>query len=1023
MKCQLKIGVIYVVLICIGTARICAQPSAFFRNLDVSDGLPSNYITAINEDEQGYKWIGTEDGLTRFDGLNFEQFYHDPSDSSSIGFNHVGWDIAEDNHGRIWVSLYGQGFSRYDSETDGFKSFTFANGALPAKWADHVQNFMFSKNGIVYINCVDGILKVNANDSVEVLSYVRHNQLLNGLGDLRVATLVDGRWIWCATTNGLARFDIEKATWEYSNLNPQGKLGFSGSWLIHSGSFANGKLWFATFMKPKGAKVRYLYSYNLVDDVLDSIPIAPSLERKQPFSDLVSSVLVLTDGSLKLASEDLGLLSYNPSLKKWEQQLNNGHLKGNLPQGPIKTLFEDRDKNLWVSTESGLSILNASNFFINYPTAKTSSGNQLSLTGIKYALVDSDNGIWVGKETESLYYLNQAKRVVRQVKAKDAGSGEKQNYQEPQALVDGKLIYHVWFDGLRIHDLRTNLTSRIPLNEDVNLPELRKVFPTKNGPVYASGQQRFGVLDIEEGTFDKIQLDEILSNDFVIDLAERQDGLLWLSLAKNGLMCLNPNNNSIVDHWTRDTLKYPSTTIWNLEIVEGQLFFTVQGEGLWQLDIYSKSITKYSKYQGLCSNNVEGLILDGKNDLWIYSSSGISWFDRENKKFRTFTESDGMISQNIRDADLLSNGQILLVTDKGLIEFDPERLKQSAQSSMPVIRSLHVFDQKVILPKGSENLGQITVPYDKNYLRAQFSAMEFFDPERVRFAYRLEGVEQHWNYTGQQPVAIYSNLYGGNYNLCVKRTNIFGEWGPELCVPIHVTTPIYRQAWFILLMSIFSLIITYWIYRWQLKKRLAVVALRNRVSQDLHDDIGSTLSSINIFSTVAQEQLGNTDTETKVLLKQISEGAEKMMQNMDDIVWAINPNNDQLSTLQSRMLEYAVPILEAKGIEIETDIRLPKGSVSLSMEKRKNLFLIFKETINNMAKHAQASRAWISMRMHGNNLALAIKDNGAGFDSTTPTNRNGLRNIRDRSDEIGGQLEIRSEPGIGTELSITVAVP
>lgn len=159
-----------------------AQPMAYFRNLNVSDGLPSNFITSVHEDKEGYMWFGTEDGLVRYDGLTFEKFFHDPLDSSSIGFDHVGWDISEDADGRIWVSLYGQGFSRYDPLTGRFTSFTFANGKLPAKWADHVQNFMFSEDGFTYINCVDGILWVNSKDEVEVVSEVRETSLVNDIG-------------------------------------------------------------------------------------------------------------------------------------------------------------------------------------------------------------------------------------------------------------------------------------------------------------------------------------------------------------------------------------------------------------------------------------------------------------------------------------------------------------------------------------------------------------------------------------------------------------------------------------------------------------------------------------------------------------------------------------------------------------------------------------------------------------------------------------------------------------------------
>jgi ligand-binding sensor domain-containing protein/two-component sensor histidine kinase len=1002
-----------------------AQPMDYFRNLNVSDGLPSNFITSVHEDKEGYMWFGTEDGLVRYDGLTFEKFFHDPLDSSSIGFDHVGWDISENSEGGIWVSLYGQGFSRYDPLTTDFTSFTFANGKLPAKWADHVQNFMFSEDGFTYINCVDGILRVNSKDEVEVVSDVRKTRLVNDVGQLRVATLHEDRWIWCTSTRGLACYDLEKDSWEFPGANPAGKNAFKGKWTIHSAAFHEGTLWFSPFQSTPGFNHRYLYKYNLLDDALDSIPIAPGLARSEPFSDLTNSILVQKDGDISLATAGLGILTYNELTKEWTQQMHSSNWGGTISQGQVRILFQDQSENLWVGTESGLGIKSSRSLFRNFPQAASLGGNSLALSGIRNAAIDDSGGLWFGMEGEGLYQLDSAKTIVGAKLGEITAQSDIGNYHEPLLVNDESLIYHVWFDGLRALNTKTGKISRIPVNESKEMPELRNVFRSKDGQIYAWGRNRFGKLNSETWQFDFVQTPGSGhgGSDMVLDVAENERGNLWIGTLNNGLICIDPSDMSVVDQWKRDTASYPSTSVSQVVCTDERIYFSMFDEGLWTMDLKTRNLNSYGKHNGLCSNGVEGLILDQSGSLWIYSSSGISWFDEANERFRTFTESDGMVSQQVRDAELLPAGNILLVTDKGLIEFHPETLKMPQEPSTPKLRSLVVFDQEINLHAWSLNQEKIRVSYDQNYLRAEFSAMEFFDPERIKFAYRMDGIEENWNQTDNHPVATYSNLSGGNYNLCVKQTNSFGEWGPELCIPIFVTTPIYFQSWFVVLATLLILLLGYWIYRWQLSKRMAVMHVRNRVSRDLHDDIGSTLSSINIFSSVAQDQLGEREGETKKVLEQISEGAEEMMQNMDDIVWVINPNNDAIGNLQTRMLAYAVPILEAKDIDLTTQLITNDNMLKLSMDKRKNLFLIFKEVINNIAKHSGATEAFLSLEINGKEINLSVEDNGCGFDPETTSSRNGIKNLKARAKEVCGDIQFVSNAETGTTITVKVPIP
>ncbi len=199
----------------------------------------------------------------------------------------------------------------------------------------------------------------------------------------------------------------------------------------------------------------------------------------------------------------------------------------------------------------------------------------------------------------------------------------------------------------------------------------------------------------------------------------------------------------------------------------------------------------------------------------------------------------------------------------------------------------------------------------------------------------------------------------------------------------------------------------------RIKRQLALEQMRQTISRDLHDDIGSALSSINILSKVAQEEKDNTQN----YLQRISDQSAKMMETMGDMVWSINPQNDSLEQVIVRMREFATEILDAQNIALEFTDNIPVNLV-LDAEKRKNLFLIFKEVINNAAKYSQATQVKVSLSKIHNDVHLHISDNGKGFNETTVRAGNGLRNLRERATEIGGTLMIKSESGKGTAVDL-----
>jgi signal transduction histidine kinase len=287
----------------------------------------------------------------------------------------------------------------------------------------------------------------------------------------------------------------------------------------------------------------------------------------------------------------------------------------------------------------------------------------------------------------------------------------------------------------------------------------------------------------------------------------------------------------------------------------------------------------------------------------------------------------------------------------------------------------------------------------------------------------MDGVDIDWNRAEQDLAANYTTLAPGEYTFNVKCINMQGiESNNITSLRIDISPHFYQTRWFMILIFFSVFGFTYLIYRLRLNRLLAVERIRNKVARDLHDDVGSTLSTINILSSMAKTKLLTDPVKTSEYISKITNNSQQMMEAMDDIVWSIKPNNDNMQRIVARMREYASSILEPKEIEIDFQIDGNIYDLKLNMEMRRDVFLIFKEALNNSAKYSHCSKIEIDVKFENNKLIIRIIDNGIGFDIRTADSGNGLGNMQKRAQSLHGKIDINSEEGKGTEISLIVPV-
>ncbi|MBO9563772.1 MAG: histidine kinase, partial [Niastella sp.] len=416
--------------------------------------------------------------------------------------------------------------------------------------------------------------------------------------------------------------------------------------------------------------------------------------------------------------------------------------------------------------------------------------------------------------------------------------------------------------------------------------------------------------------------------------------------------------------------------------------------------------------------------VDIRGNVWMISNGNLHKYDTLRKSYTSFglpdIEKAGGVKGDIHKG---RNGYLYVAGANYFIAFNPGAIKEAHDLPQVFFTDFKIFNESFsdLLLKD-----RILLQYDQNYFTVAFAAPYFSTGNHdIRYSYMLEGRDKVWIDIGSNISQEFSNLEAKDYVLKVRATNNAGIWNEKVAT-IHITIipPFWQRWWFYGLCALLIGLIIYTIYRYRIDQLLKQQAIRNKIAQDLHDNVGSTLSSISVYSQVAkiyneQERQG----DLKQTLEKISDTSGEMISEMNDIVWAINPRHDSMETILQRMESFARPLLASKGIVFHFNVEPAIGQVNLEMTPRKNFYLIFKEAVNNALKYSQCKNLWVSIGLKHHHIELSVKDDGVGFDmekielyASQSLSGNGLRNMEMRAAEMKGMWKISSKPGEGTEV-------
>ncbi len=576
------------------------------------------------------------------------------------------------------------------------------------------------------------------------------------------------------------------------------------------------------------------------------------------------------------------------------------------------------------------------------------------------------------------------------------------------------------------------------------------IFQDRHGLLWIGSE--FGLLSRKQNKL--YRTPDGLSSDDVRALADDADGNLWIGTALGGLNCLRDGKITSLrgEHGSSSDISAL------LADSEGILWIGTHGRGLERF--HEGKWTRYTTDQGLIGNNISYLLDDGQGCLWIGSNNGLMRVAKKDLNnfaegavksisCRTYGKPDGLptgeCTSGSQPAALRArDGKFFFCTTKGLAVLDPARLAPNTNPPPVIIESVLVGGvEQNTNGLRAKSLESITIPPGKERLDIQFTSLNLAAPERTRFKYRLDlGDEQtDWTEVGRSeagdiPTARYSRLQPGNYHFQVTACNEDGVWNETGASLAIIVQPPFWRTWPFLGASALCLLgiivtVVHYVSTQKLQRQLesfrqqqALEKERARIARDIHDQLGASLTQVSLLGEMVE---GDKDSPPDVEAhgRQISQTARETTRALDEIVWTVNPSNDTLDGLITYICKYAQDYLAVAGLRYRLDIPPQLPEAVISPEVRHNVFLAAKEAVTNVVRHAQATTAWIRLRLEPGSFALEIEDNGRGIpnpEEKKAQSRNGLRNMRKRMEDVGGAFAISPGQEGGTLIRLTVPI-
>jgi ligand-binding sensor domain-containing protein/signal transduction histidine kinase len=984
------------------------------------DGLPDNTVTAILQARDGYLWIGTLGGLVRFDGVKFKRY------SALEGLmNERVLCLYEDLEGKLWVGTEGGGLFRF--ENGRFMALTTRDGLSSDVVMDIVEDDkkQFWIGTYAGLDCWrDGRFVSNISIASRPISLVFKKSSMAGVSSQpwrqpptnaapvsRVAFDSQGA-LWNVVDGRL--FQMKEGVCVMPDLDgePSGQNSIP---TLRSGR--SGRLWFGGISGYVAA-----LSNNVVTIYPNPVNLSP---------DSIIDICEARNGDVWAGTSSSGL-------RRWRDgKVLLLTTEEGMADNSVRCMMEDREGNLWVGTShGGLNRLKPKKLRL----VTTSDG--LSDNVVMSLAEGLDGVVWIGSNGGGI-----------NVRRGGTFTPSNLSYLLDNESISSLLVSHngdlwigTWSSGL-ICKTREQVKQFSIMRQWDDEPVLA-LCEDSAGRLWV-GTYQDGLKCFQNGKYTSYRTTNGLSANYITTLTQDRKGRLWIGTGGSGL-------NSYIDGNFRALTRkdgLASDFVRSLYVDHEDVLWIGTSAGLSRLK--DGQLTAFTTQQGLWDDVISQILEDDSGHLWFGSSRGIFRVSKDDLnavaerhkstiQSLVFGKEEGM--ENLEctggfcPAGLKTrDGFLWFSTVKGVAIVDPKSILVNTVAPPVVLDEVRVSGHKIDIGLiGADESGSIrptSSPNNPKPLRIaagarrvefQFTALSFTAPEKVRFRYRLDGLDTDWVEAEGNRVAEYPYLPPGKYRFRVTACNEDGVWNDIGAVLAFTCLPAFWQTvWFRSLTAFLLLGGTAWSMKilttHRMHQRLLVLqqqhALekeRTRIARDIHDELGTLLTEISLLSDHGQN-CRTQPGEVEIDLRRISDTAREAVQTADGIVWAVNPRNDSLDHLANYLVHFVEDFFRLTSIRCRLDVPAELPPIPLSTQHRHHILLVVKEACNNIVRHSLAPEVWLRMSVTDNQLSILVEDNGKGFlVKSVPAESNGLVNMRQRMADLGGRLELSSSPGQGT---------
>jgi two-component sensor histidine kinase len=498
---------------------------------------------------------------------------------------------------------------------------------------------------------------------------------------------------------------------------------------------------------------------------------------------------------------------------------------------------------------------------------------------------------------------------------------------------------------------------------------------------------------------------------------EDKSGNMWIGLSQsavlryqNGKFQLFSEADGVPKGWIKDILLDQKGRIWIASTIGGV-------SRIDEPNAEKPKFVNYNKSKGLSSDSVSCLVEDKSGFIYFATDKGIDRLDVEAEKIKHFTTDQGVPRGEFKVAHNDNRGNLWFGMGNGLLRYKPQADVPTELSKI-LITALEIEGKpQAISAVGTEEIALSDLSPEQNQVRVSFTNISTTQDPNLLFQYKFEN-QDNWSMPFKERFVNFANLSSGDYKISLRAINADGAVSPNTAkIFFTILRPIYLRWWFLTLAALLIGFIVWQFYRVRVRRLLEIERTRTRIATDLHDDIGSDLSKISLLSEVVKMQMKSGNDDSNRLLTTIAETSRKSVDSMRDIVWAINPSRDSLNDLVKKMRQFAEETLVEKNIKLTFNAPSDNQKLKLSMDTRRELYMIFKEAVSNAAKYSNCSEVKIDFEILGKEISLNIKDNGKGFDISEDFEGNGLKNMKLRCETLKGKFGINSHKNIGTKIS------